>query len=166
MILKVLFSSKILPLAITKGQLSRSVVSRLSCCKIIGQVATKFEPFWIKKELLGLVTSLCQDVDYEVRACMCNELESIARALGFVIFIFFKYTHDGIFNKHTSLFYRGELTKAFIISELVELTNDEECIVRLAAIQTVANLLQLLDDGMWFHQICGLYITWFIHCKL
>ena len=49
--------------------------------------------------------------------------------------------------------YRGELTKAFIISELVELTNDEECIVRLAAIETVANLLQLLDDGMFYHQI-------------
>ncbi|CAB3981124.1 serine threonine- phosphatase 4 regulatory subunit 4-like [Paramuricea clavata] len=113
---------EILPLAITKGQLSQSVASRLSCCQIIGQVATKFEPFWIKKELLGLVTSLCQDVDYEVRACMCNELESIARALG------------------------GELTKAFIISELMELTNDEECTVRLAAIETVANLLQLLDD--------------------
>mgnify|MGYP002804093799 CR=1 FL=1 len=78
---------EILPLAITKGQLSQSVVSRLSCCKIIGQVGAKFEPFWIKKELLGLVRSLCQDVDYEVRACMCNELEPIARALGFVTYV-------------------------------------------------------------------------------
>ena len=39
------------------------------------------------------------------------------------------------------------MTKAFIISELVELTNDEECTVRLAALETMANLLQLLDDG-------------------
>lgn len=113
---------EILPLALTKGQLSQSVSSRLSCCKILGQLAQKFEPYWIKKELLGLVTSLCQDVDYEVRACMCIELEAIARALG------------------------SELTKAFIISELVELTNDEECTVRLAALETMANLLQLLDD--------------------
>lgn len=36
----------------------------------------------IKKELMGLVASLCQDVDYEVRACMCQQLETIARALG------------------------------------------------------------------------------------
>ena len=48
---------------------------------------------------------------------------------------------------YISVVCRCELTKAFIISELVELTNDEECIVRLAAIETVANLLQLLDDG-------------------
>ena len=54
--------------------------------------------FRIKKELLGLVTSLCQDVDYEVRACMCNELESIARSLGFVIIIkIFFQTHFGVF---------------------------------------------------------------------
>jgi hypothetical protein len=83
---------------------------------------------------------------------MCNELETIARALGFVMFIgiFFKYIVvycKILFFINLSCLYRGELTKAFIISELVELTNDEELIVRLAAIETVANLLQLLDDG-------------------
>lgn len=31
---------------------------------------------------MSLVASLSQDVDYEVRACMCQQLESIARALG------------------------------------------------------------------------------------
>lgn len=36
----------------------------------------------IKKELMGLVASLCQDVDYEVRACMCQQLGTIAKALG------------------------------------------------------------------------------------
>jgi hypothetical protein len=50
-----------------------------------------------------------------------------------------------------SCLYSGELTKAFIISELMELTNDEECTVRLAAIETVANLLQLLDDGKFYY---------------
>ena len=44
-------------------------------------------------------------------------------------------------------FSRGALTKAFIISALVGLTNGEETIVRLAALETVSNLLQLLDDG-------------------
>lgn len=38
--------------------------------------------FRIKKELMALVASLCQDVDYEVRGCMCQQLETIARALG------------------------------------------------------------------------------------
>lgn len=36
----------------------------------------------VKKELLPLVRSLCQDVEFEVRACMCRQLESIARATG------------------------------------------------------------------------------------
>ena len=38
----------------------------------------------IKKEILPVVTSLCQDVDYEVRACMCKQLDSVARGLGWV----------------------------------------------------------------------------------
>lgn len=36
-----------------------------------------------------------------------------------------------------------------IIPELVELTNDEENSVRLAGLETITNLLNLLDDGMY-----------------
>ena len=36
---------QILSVAIAKGQLSQSVQSRLSCCQILGKIATKFEPF-------------------------------------------------------------------------------------------------------------------------
>ena len=36
----------------------------------------------IKKEILPIVQSLCQDVDYEVRACMCRQLDPVARGLG------------------------------------------------------------------------------------
>ncbi|XP_032233153.2 serine/threonine-protein phosphatase 4 regulatory subunit 4 isoform X2 [Nematostella vectensis] len=113
---------EVLPVAISKGQLSQSVSSRLASCKLLGHIAPKFEPFWIKKEIMTLVTSLCQDVDYEVRACMCQELESIARALG------------------------TETTKTSVIPELVELTNDEETSVRLSGMETITNLLNLLDD--------------------
>ncbi|XP_031572659.1 serine/threonine-protein phosphatase 4 regulatory subunit 4-like [Actinia tenebrosa] len=113
---------EIVPLAISKGQLSQSVSCRLASCKLLGRIAPKFEPFWIKKELMMLVTSLSQDVDYEVRACMCQELEPIARALGL------------------------ETTKTTIIPELVELTNDEENSVRLVGLESITNLLSLLDD--------------------
>ncbi|XP_046859123.1 serine/threonine-protein phosphatase 4 regulatory subunit 4-like isoform X2 [Xenia sp. Carnegie-2017] len=113
---------EILPIAFTKGQLSQSVTSRLSCCKILGVVVAKFDPLWIKKELMGLITSLCQDVDYEVRACMSHELQKIGKDLG------------------------GDFTKSWIMPELVELTNDEESIVRLAAIETIAELLHFLND--------------------
>lgn len=40
-----------------------------------------------------------------------------------------------------------ESTQSIIIPELVELTNDEETSVRLAGLETITNLLNLLDDG-------------------
>ncbi len=43
--------------------------------------------------------------------------------------------------------YRLELTKNTILPELVELTKDEQMLVREAGIETVSNTLNLLDDG-------------------
>ena len=40
--------------------------------------------FRIKKEILPVVQSLCQDVDYEVRGCMCRQLDCVARGMGSV----------------------------------------------------------------------------------
>ena len=40
-----------------------------------------------------------------------------------------------------------EATKSAILPELVELANDEESYVRLAGLETVVNILSLLDDG-------------------
>ncbi|XP_060071592.1 serine/threonine-protein phosphatase 4 regulatory subunit 4-like isoform X1 [Ylistrum balloti] len=119
---KDIIKKEILNIAIAKGQLSQAVHSRLSCCKILGKIATKFEPFVIKKEILPVVQSLCQDVDYEVRGCMCRQLDSVARGLGL------------------------EPTKSAILPELVELTNDEEGFVRTAGLETVVSILSLLDE--------------------
>lgn len=123
---------EILTLAISKGQISQPVESRLSCCKILGKITTKFEPYLIKKEILPIVQSLCQDVDYEVRACMCKQLDSVARGIGL------------------------ESTKNSILPELVELANDEEGAVRLAALETVVHLLSLLDDDTCIYIIIPL----------
>jgi len=38
----------------------------------------------IKRDILPVVLSLCQDVDYEVRACMSRLLDPVARGLGYV----------------------------------------------------------------------------------
>lgn len=43
--------------------------------------------------------------------------------------------------------FRLEATKSAILPELVELTNDEESFVRLAGLETVVNVLGVLDDG-------------------
>lgn len=133
---KEVIKKEILGSAISKGQLAQSVQSRLACCRILGKISTKFEPFVIKKEILPVVQSLCQDVDYEVRGCMCRQLDCVARGLGL------------------------EATKSAILPELVELTNDEECHVRIAGLETVVNILSLLDT-----ETCGTTIIPLV-CKI
>ncbi|MBZ3880161.1 Serine/threonine-protein phosphatase 4 regulatory subunit 4 [Sciurus carolinensis] len=78
----------------------------------------------IKREILPLVKSLCQDVEYEVRSCMCRQLENIAQGIG------------------------TELTKSVVLPELIELSRDEGSSVRLAAFETLVNLLDIFDTGI------------------
>ena len=114
--------SDVLSLAVTKGQLAQSVHSRIACCKILGKIATQLDTFVIKHDILPIVQSLCQDVDYEVRACMCRQLDPVARGLGL------------------------DSTKSAILPELVELTCDESVAVRLAGLETVGSMISLLDS--------------------
>ena len=55
---------------------------------------------------------------------------------------------------------RLESTQSIIIPELVELTNDEETSVRLAGLETITNLLSLLDDGESFNLLWSCKITY------
>lgn len=112
----------ILSLAVSKGQLPQPEASRILCCRLLGKICIKLDPYVVKKEALPLVQSLCQDVEYSVRACMCRHLDAVTRAIGL------------------------ETTKNAILPELVEMANDEDSTVRLAAIETVVNMLSLLDD--------------------
>ncbi|XP_069494085.1 serine/threonine-protein phosphatase 4 regulatory subunit 4 isoform X2 [Ambystoma mexicanum] len=110
---------------VSKAQLSQTVQSRLASCKILGKLANKFEANVIRRDILPLVKSLCQDVEYEVRSCMCRQLEYIAQGIG------------------------TELTKTVVLPELVELARDEGSSVRLAAFETMVNLLIMLDHGIF-----------------
>ncbi|RMB98787.1 hypothetical protein DUI87_25006 [Hirundo rustica rustica] len=118
---RVLPKIRILNPLVSKAQLSQTLQSRLVSCKIMGKVANKFEAHIIKREVLPLVKSLCQDVEYEVRTCMCRQLEHVARGIG------------------------TELTKTVVLPELVELARDEGSSVRLAAFETLVNLLDMFD---------------------
>jgi len=113
---------EIIELARSMGTLMQTVHSRLLCCSLMGKLAINLNQMSVKREMLKLVTALCQDVDMEVRATMCSELDSVARGVGL------------------------ELTKTLILPELVELTKDEQLVVRQAGIQTISNILTLLDD--------------------
>ncbi|XP_069064340.1 serine/threonine-protein phosphatase 4 regulatory subunit 4 isoform X2 [Pleurodeles waltl] len=110
---------------VSKAQLSQTVQSRLASCKILGKLSNKFEANVIRRDILPLVKSLCQDVEYEVRSCMCRQLEYIAQGIG------------------------TELTKTMVLPELVELARDEGSSVRLAAFETMVNLLIMLDHGIF-----------------
>ncbi|KAM7154889.1 serine/threonine-protein phosphatase 4 regulatory subunit 4 isoform 2-T2 [Molossus nigricans] len=106
---------------VSKAQLSQTIQSRLVSCKILGKLTNKFDGHTIKREIIPLVKSLCQDVEYEVRSCMCRQLENIAQGIG------------------------ADLTKSVVLPELIELSRDEGCSVRLAAFETLVNLLDIFD---------------------
>ncbi|KAH0521067.1 Serine/threonine-protein phosphatase 4 regulatory subunit 4 [Microtus ochrogaster] len=110
---------------VSKAQLSQTVQSRLVSCKILGKLTNKFDAHSIKREILPLVKSLCQDVEYEVRSCMCRQLENIAQGIG------------------------TELTKSVVLPELIELSRDESGSVRLAAFETLVNMLDMFDTGIF-----------------
>ncbi|EDL18825.1 RIKEN cDNA 8430415E04, isoform CRA_b [Mus musculus] len=110
---------------VSKAQLSQTVQSRLVSCKILGKITNKFDAHSIKREILPLVKSLCQDVEYEVRSCMCRQLENIAQGIG------------------------AELTKNVVLPELIELSRDESGSVRLAAFETLVNMLDMFDTGIF-----------------
>lgn len=77
----------------------------------------------LKKEVLPLIHSLCQDVNYEVRACICSQLHYVARSLD------------------------AETVKPALLPSLVELASDSERHVRLEAVETIVNMLPNLQAG-------------------
>nr|XP_012145699.1 PREDICTED: serine/threonine-protein phosphatase 4 regulatory subunit 4-like isoform X1 [Megachile rotundata] len=113
---------QILPLTISKGQLSQPVHSRITCSTILGKICTRFESALIQKEVLPMVHSLCQDVNSEVRASICLQLRFVAEGLG------------------------AESIKPALLPSLVELANDEEINVRCASVHTIAHLLPHLQE--------------------
>lgn len=79
--------------------------------------------FRIKKEVLPTVLSLCQDVNNEVRACICSQLCFVAEGLG------------------------AESTKQILLPSLVDLASDEDAFVRKESVPTIVALLPLLQLG-------------------
>ncbi|KAM9840447.1 serine/threonine-protein phosphatase 4 regulatory subunit 4 [Aulostomus maculatus] len=118
-----------------QSPLSHSLQARLANCHILGNVSCKFDSHIVKKELLPLARSLCQDPEFEVRACMCRQLENIARAT------------------------RVDDTRMELLPELVELAGDEESSVRLAAFDTIINLMELIDSDDRLHVVVPLVMS-------
>lgn len=113
---------QILPLSLSKGQLSQPIYSRIICSKILGKICTRFESGLIQKEVLPMVHSLCQDVNNEVRANICLQLRFVAEGLN------------------------ADTLKTSLLPSLVELASDEESNVRCAAVETIAYLLPYFQE--------------------
>ncbi|XP_011493807.1 PREDICTED: serine/threonine-protein phosphatase 4 regulatory subunit 4-like [Ceratosolen solmsi marchali] len=110
---------EILPIAIKEGRILEIVNSRLTCCRLIGKIATRFDSVSVQKEILPMVQSLCQDINKDVRACMCLQLRHVGQNMG------------------------SNIMK--LLPFLIELANDEESNVRQAAVQTIGHLLPQLQ---------------------
>ncbi|KAK7872083.1 hypothetical protein R5R35_004566 [Gryllus longicercus] len=112
--------AEVLPVAINKGQISQPVSSRIKSCRLLGKASLRLDMFYLKKELLPVILSLCQDVNHEVRACICTELSNIVKALD------------------------ADVSKTMLLPSLVELASDEEALVRISAVSTIVEVLGYL----------------------
>lgn len=115
--------TQILRVAIEKGDVSQTPGSRLICCIVLGAVtalnlvsAPDIEGLYLQKMM-----SLCQDTDAEVRKCMCIQLDGLARAIG------------------------EEFARKELLSELLELLNDEEEQVKQTAFLTLLSLVDFFS---------------------
>ncbi|ORY52094.1 ARM repeat-containing protein [Rhizoclosmatium globosum] len=112
----------ILPGCHAYSGLSQPVPLRIWSCRMLGAVTSKLKSSEIEALFQKAIT-LCQDTDYEVRACMCHQLNE-----------FVKYVKlDSI---RRSLFH-----------EYVELIMDEEDYVREAALANIVKLAEFIDDS-------------------
>ncbi|XP_066595070.1 serine/threonine-protein phosphatase 4 regulatory subunit 4-like isoform X3 [Prorops nasuta] len=114
--------SQILDFAVNYGQLAQPILLRIASGKLLGKMCTRFDSEMIQKEVLPTVQSLCQDVYGEVRANMCLQLPYVAEGL------------------------KPECVKPALLPSLVELAIDEDSDVRIASIQTIVNLIPLLEQ--------------------
>lgn len=116
--------TEVLPFAVKLSQLNRPTFYRIVACKILGQVAIhpKITAFDVKKDIVPLTQSLCQDCMYEVRAAMCAELPNVAK---------------GIANDVN--------VKISLLPCLVELSSDENMQVRAAAVDAAVLLIPSLN---------------------
>ncbi|KAL2610400.1 hypothetical protein R1flu_028973 [Riccia fluitans] len=110
----------LMPLAVSKGESQQSAQSRTDACAIFGAIAPLLKAEEIGKNFLLKAMGLCQDTDLEVRVCMCEQLNKIARAVGV------------------------DTTKEKILPELYELLKDEELAVQNAALETLVQMLDYL----------------------
>ncbi|XP_072399856.1 serine/threonine-protein phosphatase 4 regulatory subunit 4-like isoform X2 [Diabrotica undecimpunctata] len=117
--------SDVIPFAVKLSQINRPTFYRINACKVLGQVAIhpKITTFDVKKDIVPLTQSLCQDCLYEVRAAMCTELPHVAKGLS-----------------------NDANVRICLLPCLVELSSDENMQVRAAAVDAAILLIPCLNS--------------------
>jgi len=73
---------EIVVIAVAKSQLSQPPFSRIAACKILGKLATKLEPVWVRAEILPATLALCQAQTWTYHTiiqqqCSCSNTKQI-----------------------------------------------------------------------------------------
>ncbi|XP_017777798.1 PREDICTED: serine/threonine-protein phosphatase 4 regulatory subunit 4-like [Nicrophorus vespilloides] len=114
----------VIPLAKEKSAPNQPISSKVFASNLIGKLCIypNFKSFDIKKDLLPLTLSLCQDCSPDVRAAICTNLPLVAQGVG-------------------KLFVKSNL-----LPSIIELASDENGSVRGASVVTISTNLQYLDN--------------------
>ncbi|ENN76692.1 hypothetical protein YQE_06757, partial [Dendroctonus ponderosae] len=154
----------ILKCAIAKSQLSKAAYFRVSSCKILGEISVHktMNPFEVKKDVLPLVQSLCQDCFFEVRAAMCRELPNVAQVVTMVLAqipteVSSKWYHTfkalaadpcyivrrAVANRFSDIVRILGPSNKIVVIDFTKLLRDEDEEVLQALIPNVANIMEL-----------------------
>lgn len=108
---------RMIPLALSKSEHAEPQDQRELSCKILSGLCEFLPKAKVEQMILPRALALCQDTNVGVRQSMCQQLGSIARALG------------------------SDTAKAAVAPELFELLNDEERTVSRAAFSCLLDLV-------------------------
>ncbi|KAJ3410634.1 Serine/threonine-protein phosphatase 4 regulatory subunit 4 [Chytridiales sp. JEL 0842] len=127
-----LIENEILPGALLDGGFAKPAPLRIWSCRVLGAAAARL-PSSKVEEFFRQAMVLCQDTDYEVRACMCDQLNAFVKAI------------------------KLDSSKRELMHEYVELVMDDELYVREAALSNMANLVEFADDSTKLNVILPLW---------
>ena len=129
---------QILNIAIGKSQ-SESLAIRVLSGKMLAKVCPRLNQQLFVPTILQTVHHLCNDSQPTVRAHISKQLSLLAQNLRFSLNI----PIISLFNK---IIFSLETIKSSIIPLLIERTNDREFIVRIAAFESIIELIPRLDQ--------------------
>ena len=119
---KEVLKSDILPIVRRNSDLRQTVQTRTFSCRLVSKMAEHYETSLIMQDLVPIIKHLCQDIEYEVRWNMGVSLVPIVASVD------------------------SKTTVNILLPELIELTNDEEKIVKFKALATLVDFVSYLDE--------------------